>query len=81
VSSFTFFRIKNGTSIPSFEVAEFDKEAWAIDYGRSILTRNSRYDFCEIVEGERFVTRLARLGAGMFTQGGGVAASQHIERS
>ena len=62
MATYTFFRIKDDGLNPSFEIADFDRDEWALSYGKSILARASRYTAVELVKGEEQIAVLTRNG-------------------
>jgi hypothetical protein len=59
MAAYTFFRFKLNGKAPSFEIADFDQDDWAISYGRSILARAPRYTSVEVFKGEANVAVLS----------------------
>jgi hypothetical protein len=59
MAAYTFFRFKLSGKAPSFEIADFDPDEWAVSYGRSILARASRYTSVEVFRGEQNVAVLS----------------------
>ena len=59
MAAYTFFRFKLADKAPSFEIADFDQDEWAVSYGRSILARAPRYTSVEVFKGEENIAVLS----------------------